>query len=181
MKATLFVHFPKADHNRIAGTQGFVCFCTSFTNQEEEVFNFRVIRPRQAVYRKSNQTKPNCSFLPTKLTTWQQTKITLQTAHTRNSPTEICNGDVQHITITILHTKKVSVAGSGGVRKHEFRPGITSQQGSVYSLMLSGQLQVPPANGPIANCHPSQSGTHTPDKCQSIITGFTNTLREGNS
>lgn len=47
-----------------------------------------------------------------KLTSQEKTKIILQAAHTYNPPTESSNRDVQALTITILHTKRVSVAGS---------------------------------------------------------------------
>lgn len=88
-------------------------------------------------------------------------------------PTESSNRDLQHLTITILHTKKVSDAGSGGEREQTL-PQHHKSALPLYisSCCLGNQLQAPPASGPIANCHPSQSGTHTPDRSQSIITGL---------
>lgn len=63
------------------------------------------------------ETRGDQSAVPN-LTTQAKTKTTLQAAHTYNSPTENTNRDVQQLTISILHTKKVSTAGPGGVKEH---------------------------------------------------------------
>lgn len=59
-----------------------------------------------------NKLKNKVQYL-TYLTTQNKTKITLQAAHTHNSPTERSSRDVQQLTISLLHTKKVSMAGPG--------------------------------------------------------------------
>ncbi len=83
------------------------------------------------------------------------------------------NSDV-HLTITKLHTEVSGVASGGDedqaplqcYRQLHMKPEV---------VWGTNQRQEPPANRPFANCHLSQSGAHTPDKCQSIITGLTNT------
>lgn len=114
MKATLFVQFPKPDHNRTTDTQWFACLFTTFTNIAGGRIQFSgCIRPWHSVQRKKNQTKS------------KKTKKQCLTCQTNNmgenkgnvtdsSHLQFPNRDTQHLTITILHTKKVSAAGSGG-------------------------------------------------------------------